>query len=51
MSQNTEVALIALILFFIIAGVGIFWLRLAVPVNRLAERLGLRRRPRPSRRA
>jgi hypothetical protein len=51
MSQNTEVALIALILFFIIAGVGIFWLRLAGPVNRLAERLGLRRRPRPSRRA
>jgi len=32
MSQNTEVALIALILFFIIAGVGIFWLS-RIPVH------------------
>jgi hypothetical protein len=51
MSQNTEVALIALALFFAIAGVSIFWPRLAGPVNRLAQRLGPKPRTRPSRRS
>jgi hypothetical protein len=51
MSQNTEVALIALVLFFIIAGGSIFWPRLTGPTNRLLQQLGPRPRSRPSRRA